>query len=453
MGSDEKTEKPEETETPKEANLLPVVLIAIILLFMIFLWFSITETYWNPVIVAKINETYSQPEVDLIKKYPAINLTGIEIAKLSEPFIDTLQRPDGLFYFSSMCDGFTANCQIENLSRIQNGAWPLYAYSGLYRATGKDVYIDKIKNEMHELLNRCSADRDACAFIVVQIEEAYNITNDPRYLNLIIKEVETPTYVSEVTSSMLNSIIVRQQAMGYRLTGNEKYLRWALNTMEETEKSLKRFHEGETLYKRDNFEFRPNSCWFQLANIEMYDATKERKYLDRVTEFFDTARLGDYVKQNGLSKFNGVEIQPCIDSLLRLYERTGNTFYIDDAYVISDYYLNEMWDNPISKKYNGDYGFLLNSCRISNNRTICYTDRKALSDTSYAIYLFSLQKDKIFSIVKTTNMTTYSNYLSDPSYKYYEYITPTPINYMPYIVVLIFAIIVLLYLYLKKKIK
>jgi hypothetical protein len=325
---------------------------------------------------------------------PVMTLSGNEIAVQSSGFIDSL-RTDDEYYFIKECVENTTekDCAIYDFDMNHSNAWPLYAYTSLYKTTGDSSYLLKAKDDIQTLSNYCSLNPDDCLWILVQMIEYQKSINDTKYSSLITDLGQHLLTTSENNSTMLLGIESRELALFYGMNGESKYMDEAKLRLEESKNLWSNTGPDEhqaLLYIDNGFSFYGYSCWSELAGIELYQATKNQTYLHNAVNFFDAANLDQHTTK--IDQL--VALQPCVESLLKLSSITGDQKYRNQAINISQYIVTYRWDPDIqiATKYNGDGGFL--------SRVYMYDNWKIIPDTSYMIYLLTQMKDVQFQILE-----------------------------------------------------
>lgn len=324
-----------------------------------------------------------------------MTLTGNEIAQRSANFLDLMRTNDGKYYFVQECvDNSTEiGCYIYELSTQNTNAWPLLAYTSLYKSTADSSYLEKAKEDMRILSEYCSANSEDCLWILVQMIEYQKATGDTQYSSLISNLGQQLLVTSEKNSTMLLGIESRELALLYGMNGNETYLHEATTRMYESKSLWSNTGPDElqaSLYLDNGFRFYGYSCWTELAQIEIYQATNDESYLASAKSFFDSANIDKHSRK--IDQL--IALQPCAESLMKLYSISGSQTYRDQALNISQYIVTYRWDpdTQIAQKYNGDYGFL--------SRSYLYHNWKIITDTSYMIYLLAQMKDDQFQILE-----------------------------------------------------
>lgn len=324
-----------------------------------------------------------------------IQMNSLNIAEKSVSFLDSLRRNDNEYFFIKECaDNSTFNgCITNDFYDNATNAWPVLAFANLYKATGNPAYLQKAQNDMQIVSRDCSINPDGCLWILVQMTEYQKVTGDTQYSSLISELGQRLLSTSVNSSTMILGIESRELALLYEMNGQKDYLDQAKSRLEQS-KTLWSNNSADQfqalLYTENGVQFYGFACWTELAEIEIYQATKDATYLQNATSFFDAVNIDNHAR--GIDQL--VALQPCIDSLIKLSAITGNSNYMDQAVNVSQYIVTYRWDPniTIAKKYNGDWGYLGESYGYSNDKDV--------TDGSYMIYLLSQMPNQQFYILR-----------------------------------------------------
>lgn len=324
-----------------------------------------------------------------------MTLSSSEIATQSSLFLDSLRKDNGEYFVIKNCEENSTykGCVTTNVfSDTKANAWPLIAYTSLYKIAGNSTYLQKAQKDMQILSNYCSSNQN-CIWILVQMLEYQKVSGDKQYSSLIANLGQQLLTNSQNNSTMLLGIEARELAMLYEMNGQQQYLDQAKIRLQES-KNLWQNNSADQLqawlYTDSGQQFYGFACWTELAEIEIYQASHDSSYLTNAMSFFDAAN----VDKHSRTIEQLVALQPCIDSLLKLNSITGNSKYFSEAENASQYVITYRWDPniPIAEKYNGDGGFLW---QLYQN-----TNTKDVTDTSYMIYLLSQMPNQQFYILR-----------------------------------------------------
>tara|TARA_Y100000294_G_scaffold149852_1_gene146893 strand:- start:35 stop:1075 length:1041 start_codon:yes stop_codon:yes gene_type:complete len=307
-------------------------------------------------------------------------MTGLEIAEMSLNYIDSLRNPNGSYTYTSNC--VPSECPFPpDLSFGTSHAWVNYAYLGLYQASNDNSYFNKAKNEIGLLHNVCKDDAITCAWILPQVNDYYKITNDQTTLNLITTTGEELLLENPSEDIMSLGIEIRELAILYDLTKNDKYLTESVNRLNQAENLF--LSIGEILYSFNNIKFYSGSCFVELGRLELYKSTDDSKYLEDVITFIDNFNIGNYMKELRFQQ----NMQSCTEVLLQLNELTGDVKYKTQAAKAMQYVITNLWDSSISKKYYGNEAFLIGTNGVNT-----------ITDTAYAIFSLTKLSNQKFEV-------------------------------------------------------
>jgi hypothetical protein len=323
-----------------------------------------------------------------------IYLTGSSIAQQSTKFFDNMRQTNKQYYSAEDCIGNRGQptCSIESFYVNDSNSWTMFAYSGLYQATENQVYLQNAKNDAQVLFQDCSINPDNCLWMLVQMIQYQKLTNDNQY-SPIISNLGQRLMSNSENDAMMLGIESRELAMLYEMNSQQSYLDEAVSRLQQSQNlwindtSVDSYER--LVYTDNNQPFYGPACWTELAQIELYQATNNQTYLTNARNFFDSVNIDKHASAIDAL----INLNPCIDSLLKLSTITGNQKYYNQAANATQYLVTYRWDSPLSmaEKYNGDGGFLSNRY---------YTDNtKFISDATYVVYILSQMNDTQFAIV------------------------------------------------------
>ncbi|MFH1789296.1 MAG: hypothetical protein ABH834_07945 [Candidatus Altiarchaeota archaeon] len=340
----------------------------------------------------------------------ALQVSGLDVAVKTIPFLETMPEKDGLIVYSKHCEN--KECTPLTQAYPQSRAWVVLAYTQLYEATGDQQYLTKAEDAMEKLLINCPPDSGAdCQYIGVQAEKLYTLTSDERYLEYL-KGLDEKLIPRGGGDDMLKAIAARELALAYKhgiynkpvqLVGALKMLTLDIDG-------------GDTLLEYEGIELKRHSCWSQLAWIEFYKALDARdddevvlsgmtvakikpQVLKQPETFFKTINFETLSSTPNIYVLTLTELEPCAEGLIDMYEITGDEDYRNRALAFLNGLLDRHWDAEYSVKYVGDNSFTAQGCRASNEgEHTCYRNNKILTDNAYATYLYARVKDEKFTV-------------------------------------------------------
>jgi hypothetical protein len=356
----------------------------VLLFFLVLLACFLFLTLRQPVVVSSTSTTVvSVGEV-----------SGFDVALESAGFLDRLRRGPGFFY---NFDCGSVGCVVGRDSFVQSGAWVVLAYSGLSGVTHSVYYVDSVSSEASRLMGLCYRDVLECTYVLVQFDRAIDAVGNLEYAEFMRFEGEFLLKDNSTLSfPMMSAIKARELALIYGWTRDVRFLDAGLSELGSVSR----------LVSYDGFVFDADSglaaysCWVQTALVSFYDVTGNVSFLDASRSFFDKQQFGVRAGNGFFNKSLLInQIQPCVEALLMIANRTGEVRYRDDARALSQYLLDYYWDSDSSRKYSGFGGFLTEGCRPSGGVLLCPgVNMESLTDAGYSVYLFSLQPDVLFKV-------------------------------------------------------
>lgn len=351
-----------------------------------------------------------------------VEFTGLEVAALSAEFLESTQKDGGVFYDMECFNASKVilDCRRDEcrVAGIKNGycdyaltpspahtssAWYLLANSGLYEATGNQTYYNRTLRALSAIAGECrteidcpgnysSFDRGKCGFMLVQTAKAYEATGELSFKYVTEQIGGCDLYMPWTQVPMLSAIESRQYALLYSSAGNDTFLMMAEGKLYYSDFYL---NQSFLLYSVDGLDVTDASGWVQLARLELYKATGNESHLNGVEDFYRKARLSDHL---GDTDSVASILLSNIESLIILYDLTGDQSYADEAYALAQHFVTYYWDNSYHPVFEGDNGFLTLPTYSNTESQI-----KTVTDNSHAAYLFSqpLLKDKNFRVEVT----------------------------------------------------
>jgi len=314
-------------------------------------------------------------------------ITELEAARQIQSFIDSRRTEGGFYKYSYNCEkNLETDCGLDLIYETTN-SWTAYSNLAMYRATGEKTYLEGAKRDADRVIEWCSdsANNKMCSWILVQIYELYEETVDKRYSDFLLSQGETllnldnvddPEIDSQRNSTMMLGIEARELALIYKINGDERYV-------DEAKVRIERAYGGFTpdnyiMYQFNGNSFKYNSCWPELANIALYEATKDTSYLEQSKDLLDTFDPAiNVVYMNFLTN-----LEPCIELYQRVYDVTGEKKYMEGAGKMLDYMLKERWDSPENMLVSGSGTVLSDS----------YSKVDTLTDVAYMVVLLARQE-------------------------------------------------------------
>lgn len=304
-------------------------------------------------------------------------------------------------------DGFTASFFTTN-------AWTSIAH---YGASLKDSFKARADEElywaicdMQLIVDNCNLDPQRCLWVASHIDilndgiknqnAKYESLNDPRfyrglqcdyavedkvsdisgdYKNTIINIAEASINNPRTDDSMVASFESRGLSSAYKITGDSTYMDAAKSSVTQAKTTM--WPKDTLLYSNNGYEVRANMCWTMLAELDIYDITKDVSYVNDAKVFADNSQVASHMSD---TNFIG-ELAPCLEVLSRL-EAYGFG-YDEQASRMKAYVYNNYLDSKDSPLYTGEGGFMVTSIdSIDSAGLRTWGDLKTVLDTSYMAY-------------------------------------------------------------------
>jgi len=348
----------------------------------------------------------------------AVNLTGLDIALKTLPYVESLPARGDYVSYGSHCEGET--CTFLNTAYPQSRAWPVLAYAQLYDVTGDKVYLDKANSTMERLLSDCDPNTNVrCYYIGVQADAAYRLIGDDRYLDYLRGVDITQVYLEDREDEyMKTAIMSRQLAVAYK-NGLYPYPHFVLMGLDVAERGLKSMNP---LIVQGGVGLPKHACWTYLGWTEFYKVLSDEEgefivlnysntgpieynvsilkasVLRKMRNFYDGFSFETLSSNPEVYALTLTDLEPCAEGLLDMYGITSDKRYKQKAVSLLEGLLDRHWDSEYLPKYAGDNSFTSQGCRKSGEDYTCYRANKILTDNAYAIYLFARLKDEVFQV-------------------------------------------------------
>lgn len=305
-------------------------------------------------------------------------------------------------------DGFTASFFTTN-------AWTSIAH---YGASLKDSFKARADEElywaicdMQIIVDNCNIDPQRCLWVASHANilydgikgrpnSNYESLNDPRFYRGLQCDHNVKSKVNDIASDYKNSVIgiaeasinnprtddsmvasfeSRGLSAAYKITGDSKYINAAKTSISDAKTNM--WSKDTILYNNNGYEVRANMCWTMLADLDIYDITKDSSYLNDAKTFADKSQVASHMSD---TNFIG-ELAPCLEVLSRL--ETYNLGYDEQASKMKAYVYNNYLDSQNSPLYTGEGGFMVTSIdSIDSAGLRTWGDLKTVLDTSYMTY-------------------------------------------------------------------
>ncbi|MBL7663209.1 hypothetical protein JNK13_10720 [bacterium] len=334
-------------------------------------------------------------------------ITGIEAAQKTSTFLKNLETQSQAFEIKT-CNA-EGKCAFEGKQTAPSYAWKILAYSALLNLSKEASYLSKISSIYDEMYK--ISDGTDLSWSAAQIFFAFKTTGEIAYTDRIYEAVRGFREVVEsnfdpkkhAQESMLLAVGARQMALVYGMLGDKKIVEFLRNKRSISYKA-DLFEKDRTAFKEAGkklldlaiqsdsahgnivpgiSEFREDGCWIALAKLEFARSAEEPKYYEELQELFKKL---DFSERNykQLLFSSASQVHPCIEVLLDLSEK--NQDFKADAQALMEHFVLAVWDTPIHKICDGDFGYLAS---YRSHGSECANNIKANTDAAYAIYLLS----------------------------------------------------------------
>lgn len=324
----------------------------------------------------------SQPEAQVPAEVEKV--VYLDAAKEIQKFIDTRRTDDGYYKYSYNCEnGLETNCNLDLVYGSTN-SWTALSNLRLYQATGEQAYLEKAKRDADAVMDWCASqpnDGKICLWILVQISELYEETGEQKYADFLLGKGEMllgivndkdPDVVWQRNSTMMIGIDARELAAIYKINGDQRYIDEAKIRIQEAYWGTP---DNYPLYQFNGNNYLENSCWPELANMEIYEATGDQASLAQALDLLDTLDPATNVfYMNFLTN-----LQSCNELYLKAYEATGDRKYMEGATKMADFVLVDRWDNQENNLVSGSGTILSDD----------YSKVDTLTDTAYMVAILS----------------------------------------------------------------
>lgn len=323
--------------------------------------------------------------------------TGKDIAAATSVFVRDGLEKDGKVYSVKQCDA--NGCEVQALpNTIPSHAWRMLAFAGMLQA-GDGSAKDALAAEFEGFERQ--ADLYLEHFSLHQVYEAYEATNDNRYL---MRFIESAAALSDRASAdwtsrnmpapapMLAGAVIRELGQLHKVLGDADAVAAARQSLEWFPKddSIVTFMRDKALKTASDLaEIIPDDgaerCFEPWGKYALYESTNDEKWLNEIKAFFQGN--ADQVKHFTVAQY----VLPCLDVLHDL--GTKDSKYDSMFKEIAESTILKGWDSAVDKKCNGDNGFLALSVDPGALPRGCKNAQKFLVDSAWATYIFSKRKD------------------------------------------------------------
>ncbi len=427
-------EQPGESSAKSKSRLLLLITTACALL-MVLVW---------------VKWPHPGGEIAEKRERKTVKLTGVQIAEQAARFLTSLT--DGKSEFAEAncaengrcelsrrlplkyilideggCKLDMSKCLVRDQENLPFFSWQMLAYTGLYQATRGENYKLLIKTNFDRLTKVSNGSLEL--FALHQTHTAYLLLRDFELLNYFVGRANHlrsvgPYDAGEVfpasSEPMLTAIAARQIALLAQLllepgASHELETKTGMGNKQQLEARYSDYvkiadrliplvemtqdgtpNVSEPLGLREDLT--NHSCWTVWAQSSLYKATNNLVYLKVVQDFFSK---GAFIDPQTASVPGGTYLQavlPCLDALREL--SVINPKFKSQYKTALQTLLVNQWDYEGSTTCDVKGGFRLSLHTgpqpkevMSTGGGPCVSGIRNLSDTSWAIYLFSQSSD------------------------------------------------------------
>lgn len=302
---------------------------------LVFLAIAVLFNYWPPVESPGSGPTEKQ-------------ITGMDVAKMSIAFAESMRSPEGGLYLMKVCDA--GECHKYEPIDESSSAMLFTVYRDMNTASGSGEYAKLAEREFETMVSQCrKTGHELC-------EESGFTANLRRVLDgeteFAGRVTMMETALKVAPESTLENLASSAEALAiiYQLNNDQRTLESAMKKLEK----MREYREKDPLNQEyPGTTMRSLDCMAKLAEIRIYTAANDSDAIQEVMGFFDDGRF-----ETSVRGFNNLDSHlDCQEALIRISEITGNDTYKKRAATIFQDTLKAFWDTPKNKLYEGDYGF------------------------------------------------------------------------------------------------
>ncbi|MBN2367744.1 hypothetical protein JXC34_01900 [Candidatus Woesearchaeota archaeon] len=309
-------------------------------------------------------------------------IDGVGIAEQTILFIESLEDSNGDYAIYMTCDDTKE--PFENQFALKS--WAMLAYASLYDATGKEEYKGKIQGLEVELINLANEGTYSAA-LNAQLHNSFQmlkgkgiLKHENDFANMIAflglsqissnpQDTQSVQGAAMISSAM--SVIALDEI--YLSPLSSELFNVGIEVNESSMDSDLATKAFNFMWAADHYSKSQNKeqCWAQLAKYNLAESNENFK--QEILDYFDHDLKTTVMAENKV--YSPVELQPCAEVLIGLYEEEGNEEYLSKYTELTRYMLDTSYKDCGTKKaftsvYNGD-------------------KRAYLADNAYEIYLLT----------------------------------------------------------------
>lgn len=299
-------------------------------------------------------------------------------------YIESQRRQDGFYnyvaHYDEQCTitGGVKKCPFEGQQMFQTtNAWTALAHYAAFKVTGDSAELDKSNRDLTKLMDWCAKDSSQCLWVLAQPAIIYQDTKDQKILTFLKKESEILVNSAPSDNLMLVGIEARELGIIGGITKDQAIIEKAKQRVAVASNMLSK---QKDMYRNAKISFGTSSCWVALANTSLLSRNDIQSIANN-RKFLDNGKIGDHLSE----LFNPIQIHPCIESYISLYEISGSIGDLTTAKLLLSKFREEFYDGPAQKLAYGEGATMLYP--KSYNGTGGLKKFSDLTDTSYTAFL------------------------------------------------------------------
>lgn len=308
------------------------------------------------------------------------------IQKESIDYVKSQKRSDGAYEYISHYEEICkvgADCVYKDArSYMTTNAWTALAYLGKY-LSGKDrSYLTLSIEDILKLKSSCEKGEVQCSWVLAQPLKVYEVEPNLDVLAFLKSEGSKLLTTSNPDNLMLLSIEVRELALLYKLTGDNRFLTEAYKRLDL---ATDRLPKQRMLYQNTSGALARYGCWYALGAVEVAKAVYNIDLINKVGLLLENADLASNMNDVNTA----LQVQPCIESYFSLQQISKDSKYREKATVLLEKFMDRFYDGKDRQLLFGEGGTVM----IAIDAVESPSDNIVnLTDSSYTIYLLSLLK-------------------------------------------------------------
>ena len=297
--------------------------------------------------------------------------TDLQIAADAARFVDaSLNEKTGTYDLFFTCSSDKETCNVlTDPSRPPHMGYAIMSLDHVGRATGDARLVNKAKLLIDQAVEKCGADQRYCEWNFFPLHYYAKTTGEGRYREAMLKISDKIMAERPVRELLDNNLGIKLWLL-YDVTKDEKYRERLTRLADEQLETYPVERLNDPLVYEDDggnvYLYDLPIMW--ALYVPAYNATKDAKYLEPVTEFFDSARLEKHLWSFWNVSATGNLVKG-IETLLDISDAdpARRDAYRAKARILADSLMRERWDTPERPLVNGDYGLLVSPTEKATN--------------------------------------------------------------------------------------